>query len=396
MKRLRRNKIDTGILFLIFVLGLLLSGGVYIYQQVRVDPLTTLIQEGKPIVVQIMVHDGKALQFTQLFFYNTSTGRGALLDVPNNLGVLLPKIRKVGRIDTLYKVHLIESFRDALEGVIEGDIPFYWELSYQQMERLIDLLGGIEVFIANSLQMDAEGKKIYLPAGNLQLDGGKAMVFLSFKDPEESEFDRILRFQKFLQSLFKKIGESVDFLRHPEVVPFLKATIKTDMELRGLLTFIEELKKLDTERITFQRVLGTVRSVETMELLFPHFEGQLLRQTIKKMVENLASTDAGKGEDRGITLEILNGTRLPGLARRTREIYQSFGYEVVSFGNAESQNIEKTVLLDRKGNPEGAARIASVIRCTNIVTDATSYSGSQSKADFTLVLGGDFDGRYCK
>lgn len=377
------------------VFVILLVSGLYIYQQVRVDPVTTSIQQGNPFAVQLMIHDGKELKYTELFFYSPLTGRSALLDIPGNLGIILPQAKKVGRIDSLYKVHSIEAYRDTIEAFVKEEIPFFIEVSYSRLERLIDLIGGIEVFIANSLEMDVKGRKIQLPSGNLHLDGGKAMVFLSLQDPEESEIDRIIRIQKFIQSLLKKIGESVDFLTHPDVVPYLKEYIRTDMETRGLLAFLSEMRKLDIERMAFQRVLGNLRKVETEELLFPHFEGQLLRQTVKKMLETLASSEGVRGEDAGLTLEILNGTKIPGLARRTREIYQSFGFDVVSYGNVEAQEVEKTMVIDRKGNREGAARVASIIKCTNIVTGPSSIGG-QKNVDITIVLGGDFDGRYCK
>ncbi|MCX7788294.1 MAG: LCP family protein [Spirochaetes bacterium] len=395
MKGHSRTRFDTGLIFLASVFVILLVSGLYIYQQVRVDPVTTSIQQGKPFAVQLMIHDGKELKYTELLFYCPSTGRAALLDIPGNLGIILPQAKKVGRIDSLYRIHAIEAYRDAIETVVKEEIPFYLELSFTQLERLIDLLGGIEVFVANSLEMDVKGRKIQLPSGNLHLDGGKAMVYLSLQDSEESDIDRIIRIQKFIQSLLKKIGESVDFFTHPDVIPYVKECFRTDMETRGLLAFLSEMRKLDIERMAFQRVLGNQRKVETEELLFPHFEGQLLRQTVKKMLETLASTEGVRGEDAGLTLEILNGTKIPGLARRTREIYQSFGFDVVSYGNAETQEVEKTMVIDRKGNREGASRVASIIKCTNIVT-GPSAGGGQKNVDITIVLGGDFDGRYCK
>lgn len=395
MKGHSRTKFDAGLIFLASVFVILLVSGLYIYQQVRVDPVTTSIQQGKPFAVQLMIHDGKELKYTEILFYSPLTGRAALLDIPGNLGVIIPQAKKVGRIDSLYKVHSIEVYRDAIETFVNQEIPFFLEMSFAQLERFIDLLGGIEVFIANSLEMDVKGRKIQLPSGNLHLDGGKAMVYVSLQDPDESDIDRIIRVQKFIQSILKKIGESVDFLTHPDVVPYLKECVRTDMESRGLLAFLREMRKLDSERMAFQRVLGNLRKVETEELLFPHFEGQLLKQTVKKILETLASTEGVRGEDTGLTLEILNGTKIPGLARRTREIYQSFGFDVVSYGNAETQEIEKTVIIDRKGNREGASRVASIIKCTHIVTGPSPYGG-QKNADFTIVLGGDFDGRYCK
>jgi len=96
-----------------------------------------------------------------------------------------------------------------------------------------------------------------------------------------------------------------------------------------------------------------------------------------------------------VSLEILNGTKTTGLARRTREIFQSFGFDVVSFSNAEDQDLEKTVVLDRRGNPENAGKVAQVIRCNRVLTEIPE-NAAQVPVDVTVILGKDFDGRYCK
>ncbi len=124
MKGLSRTKFDTGLIFLGAVLLILLVSGLYIYQQVRVDAVTTYIQQGKPFATQLIIHDGKELKYTELLFYSPLTGRAALLDIPGNLGIILPQAKKVGRIDSLYKVRSVDAYRDAIEDFIKEEIPF--------------------------------------------------------------------------------------------------------------------------------------------------------------------------------------------------------------------------------------------------------------------------------
>ena len=80
------------------------------------------------------------------------------------------------------------------------------------------------------------------------------------------------------------------------------------------------------------------------------------------------------------------------MARRTKALYESFGFDVVSFANADSDKHVNTVVLDRRGNPEAARRVADIIHCERVHTQASVASD----AEVTVILGRDFDGRYVK
>jgi len=173
------------------------------------------------------------------------------------------------------------------------------------------------------------------------------------------------------------------------------------MNKRSLITFVGVLSKLDALRLTFQRVLGVKRVVDSRELLFPHYDGNLLRQTWGQTLASLANTQAASTQPPSVRLQILNGTLVGGLAHRTAEIFQSFGYNVAAVGNADRQDYEKTVIIDHSGDLIQAQRVASVIRCSGVESEPVSSAASQSGGsglnyDVTIVLGKDFDGRYCK
>ena len=95
---------------------------------------------------------------------------------------------------------------------------------------------------------------------------------------------------------------------------------------------------------------------------------------------------------RVFTVEILNGTNIGGLAGRTAELFRGFGYEVVSIGNADRNDHEKTLIIDRSGYEQMARGFGEIIRCNNFLFDFPHHEGPES--DFTLIIGRDFNGRY--
>jgi len=391
----KKKLFDKSRLFLLLILLILAGSGLFFFFQVRTDRITALLAGGESFAVHFMIRDGETLLYSEVFLYNPRTGKGAVVDIPGNVGTIITSLKRVDRIDVLFDPDNPAPYRKMMEKFLGLEIPFFCLFSLDELERFVDVLGGLEIFIANSIETDGRGNRVFLPSGNVLLDGSKTRAFLTYYDPEETELDRTGRAQKFLQGMMKKFGEEAQYLTHGDVMPFLRGSMETNLDGRALSALIRETVKLDVDRMVFQRVLGTMRTVDTQELLFPHFEGQLLRQTVQQIYEGLASTDVRGAGDMTVSLEILNGTKTTGLARRTREIFQSFGFDVVSFSNAEDQDLEKTVVLDRRGNPENAGKVAQVIRCNRVLTEIPE-NAAQVPVDVTVILGKDFDGRYCK
>jgi len=168
----------------------------------------------------------------------------------------------------------------------------------------------------------------------------------------------------------------------------------TNLSARALSSFVLEMKKLNDDKIVFQRVLGSSRIVDGKELLFPHFDGQLLKEIVKQTVETISSQEPFSEDELTVSIEVLNGTSVGGLARRAANVFRSFGYDVVSVANADNSDYQKTVVLDRKGRLEVGQRVADLIRCQRVYS-RLEETGDMS-IDVTIILGTDFDGRYCK
>ena len=126
----------------------------------------------------------------------------------------------------------------------------------------------------------------------------------------------------------------------------------------------------------------------------PYYDGKLLRETVGRIGETLARSDAFGDESLTVNVEILNGTSVNGMASRTAQIYRNYGFRISSVKNAERDDYERTVVLDRRGNTEAARRVAELIRCEQIHSGVDD--NRDETVDVTIILGKDFDGRYVK
>ncbi len=397
----RSGRFDKGVLLLLLIVAILGATGVFLYAQIRTDKVAEAIKRNEPIKVAIIVDNKDKLLFTEVLVINTTTSRGALFDIPGNVGSLIDSIKKIAGIDVLYRHAHVAPFRAKVGSLLGTTIPFSIQIDIVEVSKLVDLLGGLELFLPNAVEQTNRDPMVLLPSGNVRLDGSKVRSYLTYQDTNDTDVETINRHQRFVEALLQSVGKQAKMLSNAEVYPYLKSYIATNMNKRSLITFLGVLSKLDAKSLTFQRVLGVKRLVDSRELLFPHYDGNLLRETWGQALAALANPQTASMQPPSVRLQILNGTLIGGLAHRTAEIFQSFGYDVAAVGNADHQDHDKTVIIDHTGELIQAQRVASVIRCSNVENSPISSGASQSGGsglnyDVTIILGKDFDGRYCK
>jgi hypothetical protein len=87
-----------------------------------------------------------------------------------------------------------------------------------------------------------------------------------------------------------------------------------------------------------------------------------------------------------IRVEVLNGCGEYGVAERVTDWLREEGFDIVYFGNADSFEYEKSLLIDRSGRPEFVGEVATVLGCDNI---ERKFKG-MLLLDVTVIVGKDW------
>jgi polyisoprenyl-teichoic acid--peptidoglycan teichoic acid transferase len=391
---MRKGGIDKGVVLLLVMVLVLAATGVSVALAVRTDAISELVSDDGQLASLLTVELGDGRLVTHLFLYQFSTRRGAVFHVPSHTGVVVRSLNRVDSIDTTYFAGGINAYRQQISELFGTSIPYHIHLDEAGLEAVIDLLGGISVFVTDLPNEGPEAVRI--PNGEAVLDGAKAIQYLRYEGEGEREQDRIVRRQKLIIALLEELAHASDTLAGRSGAAILGANIATNLDRAATEALIRELSGLDRERMITRQIEGLSRLVATGDreklLLFPHQEGRWLREAVRQIVDNLATAEEISEGNLVIRLEILNGTEIGGLASRTAEIYRSYGFDVISVGNASSSEIARTLVLDRVGSGTYARRAADIIRARRLEADADP----QSAVDVTVILGRDFDGRYVR
>ena len=399
----RRGRAVTGVITGLIVV---IATGAFVLSFVRLrsDPVSDLIDtQGRIAVIFMLPIDDPSPSF-EVLMLDARTGRAALLFVPGSIGVVLPDPQRMDAIAALYGPDGHAALAGRLGELLDLQVDFYVDLSYQGLGRLVDVLGGIELVVPDTIQILDADPRVLLPSGSVVLDGDMARAYLAYRPAEEPAAERVERVHRLMQGLLRSIADSRAVLADPTAKRLLYDAVVTDLNRRAFDRLFATLVELDTDRVSLLRVLGRVQAVDGRPLLFPYEEGALLRDSVKQTIAALSVPLDAADRDLTPAVEVLNGTRTSGLAAQAATVFESFGYRVVAVDNADHPDYERTLFVGRRGDPEQARLVAALIRCEadaahaadRVIAADSAIAASSAAADVTVILGRDFNGRFCQ
>jgi anionic cell wall polymer biosynthesis LytR-Cps2A-Psr (LCP) family protein len=395
---LKTTKIDASRFLLVLIVLLLALGIMLAIFSFRSNPVDDALTANRVINSLFIIEDEKKPVCTFVLMYYPVTKRAAIFDIPGELGLLISRINRVDRIDSIYEPSRIGSFQSEIDKLLGIDISFSFVISKDNLVSIVDLLEGVEIFIPSPVSHREGGGLILFPSGMTVLDGDKAAVYATYSLPFEEREMEVFRRQRFFLGLLDRMIQMNERLKNPDVARLYTSFFKSSMNRRTMMLLFDEFVYIDTDRTNIQSVTGNLREVSGQMLIIPHWDGNLVKEVVRQTLATLTRDIDEHLREQTLTVEVLNGTAINGLAGRTAEMPRSFGYDVISIGNADRNNYESTVVIHRSGDENMVRDFAGVIRCDNIQQDLSLYEDDDQsreyKADLTLLIGRNFNGRF--
>lgn len=395
-----QSRNEKGTFFLVIIFFILILLALVLYFALQTNPVDEVLENNQLLNVLFVIEEDDQPLLTNVLVYYPGSQRGALFDIPGNIGLILTSSganQRVDRIDSVYKEEGIEAYKEQIETLADIDISFTIEMSLEQFSVITDLLGGLKVFIPSPIDVINDDVRYLLPSGAVELDGDKILSYMKYNSPVETEESVKERMEDVMVAFLYALNKNSSYVLNENVFSLFCKHLTANVDKDSLKKIVTLISSVDSERLVPQSVSGTNRVVNGQTLLFPDWDGQLIKEVFKQTMSSISSS----GEvwhNRVYVLEIQNGTMTQGLAKNTSNLLKSYGYDVLNVTNAETQDYQKTVIIDHIGDAELAQALGDIINCTNIETEkiVNTSTDSDSLVDFTIILGRDFNGRYVR
>ncbi|MFA9430617.1 LCP family protein [Egicoccus sp. AB-alg2] len=317
-----------------------------------------------------------------IFLLSVRGGDAALLAFPRDLLVRRCDGSE-GRINAAVAIDgpscLVRSVRD-LSGI---PVQHYLQVTFGGFRDVVDAVGGVELCLEEAINDRDAG--IDLPAGCQTLDGRDALGYVRVRKIDD-DFGRIGRQQTFLRALAGEIAQPSTLFDPRRVLALsneMGDAVATDRGL-GMISLGRLAwggRALADGRATMHVVPSEpgrtsggadvlyVRQSEAEPLFAAFRDGSVL---------DTGPAQVTPGE---VSVRVLNGAGVPGLAGQVGDLLDGRGYEVTEVGNADPT--QRTVVRHPPGARPGAALIA------NDVPGGAQLEESRDVAQITLILGRD-------
>lgn len=312
-------------------------------------------------------HDGSNLTDTLILAsLDQKTKTVKMLSLPRDL-YIDDKITGGQRINKIYDTYL-NKYKNSPEAMqrlgqtitdLTG-IPVHYtvKVNFNGFVRIVDALGGVDLTVENAIHDPyyPRGETIYfetfsLAAGPQHLDGETALKFARSRKTT-SDFDRAKRQQQLLSAIKEK-ALNLNLLSDPgkiqDLYNSLADSIETNLSVAEIIQLAKIAQEINRENIDSQVLTDDFTSCGGLlytpvreyfggaAVLLPAGDGY---EETRRFSDNYFN----KSFDRNIPIQVLNGTKVSGLALLYLNRLSRDCLNVVFYGNASDRELQNTVI----------------------------------------------------
>jgi polyisoprenyl-teichoic acid--peptidoglycan teichoic acid transferase len=323
-----------------------------------------------------------------------------LLSVPRDTKVEIPGIRfsKINEANArggaALAVRLVSSMLNNLT------IERYVRVSSGAFRELVDLLGGVDVFVprAMSYKDTAQKLSINLAQGWQTLSGEQAEQFARFRNDGLGDIGRIGRQQSLIQAIRNRLASPSVLVRLPQIVRLMQKYVDTNLNFEEILTIANF--GLQLERDNFKMVMLPGRSSSAQGDLRSYWiVGAAGRDRIMTQYFKQGAADFAQGRIRNpsqpvspssLKIAVQNASSNPKTAKTVAEFLRKKGFDNISVVKDWPDKQRQSQIIVQQGDLEAANLLQKALGDGKIEASSTG----EIESDLTLRVGEDLAKRF--
>ena len=157
-------------------------------------------------------------------------------------------------------IYGVDSSIHTLENLYGVDINYYVRLNFTSFLKLIDLLGGVDVY--NDQDFTSLHGKFHFPVGNVHLDSEQALGFVRERySLADGDRDRGRNQQKVIVAVIQKLTSTEALKNYDNIIKGLQDSLQTNMPLETMMDLINtQLDSGGQYKVNSQDLKGTGRT----------------------------------------------------------------------------------------------------------------------------------------
>ena len=313
-----------------------------------------------------------------------------LLSVPRDTQVTIPTVG-VTKINDANVRGGPELAAQTVSGVLSGiAIDRYVRVDTEAFRELVDLLGGVEVYVPEAMSYVDKTQKltINLSAGLQTLNGDQAEQFARFRHDAYGDIGRVQRQQTLLKALLKRLTNPTVIPRLPGLVAGMQKYIDTNLSLEEMLALTGAGRKLSQGNFKMVMLPGRFSTPTEFNasywIMNPEGRDRVLKQYFN--LDPTVTTTAQLRSASDLKIAIQNASSKTDAATQLRRYLIKRGFANVYLASDWSDKQSQTQIIAQQGDLTNAETLKSLLGIGRVEADSTG----DLESDLTIRLGDDW------
>ncbi len=311
----------------------------------------------------------------------------SILSIPRDTQVRIPGLG-VSKINAANEYGGPELAAQVVSRSLDGvPIDRYVRISTDAFRELVDLLGGVEVYVPYPMSYtdNTQKLKIELEPGQQWLNGDQAEQFARFRHDAMGDVGRVQRQQTLIRALKERLLNPTVVTKIPEIIQLMQRYIDTNLtfeEMVALANFGLGLQREDFRMVMLPGRFSTPEeSVASYWILDPEGRDRIMQEYFQ--VEGIFTT----GQDLyGLRIAVQNTTENPAIARQVANYLRKQGFRHVYVIRPSDNPQDTTQIIVQRGDLQNASALQNLMGLGEVVPASTGALES----DLTLRIGSDW------
>ncbi|HEY9670097.1 MAG TPA: LCP family protein [Waterburya sp.] len=313
-----------------------------------------------------------------------------MLSIPRDTQVDIPGVGMAKINDANVEGGAALAARVATRTLNNVPIDRYVRVTTEAFRELVDLVGGIEVFVPYPMKYTdvTQNLNINLEAGWQTLNGDQAEQFARFRKDQNGDIGRVQRQQALLKALRQRLNSPALLPRLPQIIRVMQQYVDTNLSLEELLAIAGFGLKLQPEDVKMVLLPGRFSNpkefIGSYWLIDSAGRDRVMREYFQ---QNPAwSSLEAHSSPRRLRIAIQNATDDPQLSQRVAQYLAEKNFRNVYIVKNWPDRQRQTQIIVQQGDLEAAASLSRSLGFGKVEASSTG----DLESDLTIRVGEDW------
>ena len=362
----------------------------FIFYYFFVSKLNIAKKNDEPLYFAVLfIDDNREIYGSYVGIVSSLHNRIGLIGLPRNIALWENVDSPPVSLDMLYKNGGENAVFRAIENSVDKKITYRIAIDNNQISDIIDLIGGIKMYVEEPIEFKDEekGYELSFGIGEWLFTSNKVISYLHYLTMNGyKDIETLYRLEDVIINSIIGLIQSPqlrNIIHSKDIRKVIASKIKSNLRPPDVKAFLDILANRNERTLVIENIDARV---DNNGILTPIFEGSAFKKQMNDLTLYVElKTQKSELNNEDVSLSVLNAATVAGLADRINIRMRYRGFAAGEYGNFTT-NLNESVVLIRDGQIEKAFMVANEGRVSRVYakTDRRVLNNA------VLILGNDY------